>query len=49
MSEALFVAERHAREEVRQRSLMQQKVAQREKEAKEEHLRMLAQGARERL
>ncbi|KAF8911069.1 pre-mRNA-processing protein 45 [Gymnopilus junonius] len=46
-SEALFVADRHAREEVRQRSLMQQKLAQKEKEAKEENLRLLAQRARE--
>ncbi|EJD02265.1 pre-mRNA-processing protein 45 [Fomitiporia mediterranea MF3/22] len=46
-SEALFVADRHAREEVRQRALMQQKLAQKEKEAKEEHLRSLAQRARE--
>ncbi|KAG6854740.1 mRNA splicing protein [Blastosporella zonata] len=46
-SEALFVADRHAREEVRQRSLMQQKLAQKEKEKKEENLRMLAQRARE--
>lgn len=46
-SEALFVADRHAREEVRQRSLMQQKLAQKEKESKEESLRLLAQRARE--
>ncbi|KAF8798147.1 pre-mRNA-processing protein 45 [Phlegmacium glaucopus] len=46
-SEALFVADRHAREEVRQRSLMQQKLAQKEKESKEENLRLLAQRARE--
>ncbi|CDZ97267.1 pre-mrna-processing protein 45 [Phaffia rhodozyma] len=46
-SEALFVADRHAREEVRQRSLMQQKLAQKEKAAKEEHLRLLAQRARD--
>ncbi|KAF8495313.1 SKIP/SNW domain-containing protein [Gautieria morchelliformis] len=46
-SEALFVADRHAREEVRQRSLMQQKLAQKEKASKEEHLRTLAQRARE--
>ncbi|KAI5116068.1 hypothetical protein M0805_005581 [Coniferiporia weirii] len=46
-SEALFVADRHAREEVRERALMQQKLAQKEKEAKEEHLRSLAQRARE--
>lgn len=46
-SEALFVADRHAREEVRQRSLMQQKLAQKEKDSKEENLRVLAQRARE--
>ncbi|KII88154.1 hypothetical protein PLICRDRAFT_41291 [Plicaturopsis crispa FD-325 SS-3] len=46
-SEALFVADRHAREEVRQRSMMQQKLAQKEKESKEENLRLLAQRARE--
>ncbi|GAA5822232.1 hypothetical protein JCM11251_006270 [Rhodosporidiobolus azoricus] len=46
-SEALYVADRHAREEVRQRSLMQQKIAAKEKEAKEENLRLLAQRARE--
>ncbi|GAA5898381.1 hypothetical protein JCM6882_000141 [Rhodosporidiobolus microsporus] len=46
-SEALYVADRHAREEVRQRSLMQQKIASKEKEAKEENLRLLAQRARE--
>ncbi|TFK76349.1 pre-mRNA-processing protein 45 [Pluteus cervinus] len=46
-SEALYIADRHAREEVRQRALMQQKLAQKEKESKEENLRMLAQRARE--
>ncbi|KAG6335482.1 hypothetical protein ID866_3610 [Astraeus odoratus] len=46
-SEALYIADRHAREEVRQRALMQQKLAQKEKEAKEENLRLLAQRARE--
>ncbi|KAK0211060.1 SKIP/SNW domain-containing protein [Desarmillaria ectypa] len=46
-SESLFVADRHAREEVRQRSLMQQKLMQKEKASKEENLRMLAQRARE--
>ena len=46
-SEALFVADRHAREEVRQRSLMQQKLAEKEKAQKEENLRLLAQRARE--
>ncbi|KAI6036414.1 SKIP/SNW domain-containing protein [Pisolithus microcarpus] len=44
-SEALYIADRHAREEVRQRALMQQKLAQKEKEAKEENLRLLAQPA----
>jgi SNW domain-containing protein 1 len=46
-SEALYIADRHAREEVRQRALMQQKLAEKEKAAKEENLRMLAQRARE--
>lgn len=46
-SEALYIADRHAREEVRQRALMQQKIAQNEKAAKEENLRLLAQRARE--
>jgi SNW domain-containing protein 1 len=46
-SEALYIADRHSREEVRQRSLMQQKLVQKEKAAKEENLRLLAQRARE--
>ena len=46
-AEALFTADRHAREEVRQRATMQQKLAEKEKAQKEEHLRMLAQKARE--
>ncbi|EPS37688.1 hypothetical protein H072_8602 [Dactylellina haptotyla CBS 200.50] len=46
-SEALFIADRHAREEVKLRSTMQQKLAEKEKLAKEEHLRKLAQQARE--
>lgn len=46
-SEALVLAERHAREEVRQRSLMQQKLAAKEKASREDHLRQLAQRARE--
>jgi SNW domain-containing protein 1 len=46
-AEALFTADRHAREEVKQRTLMQQKLAEKEKAQKEEHLRMLAQKARE--
>jgi SNW domain-containing protein 1 len=46
-SEALFMADRHAREEVRQRAAMQQRLAEKERAQKEEHLRMLAQKARE--
>jgi SNW domain-containing protein 1 len=46
-SEALFMADRHAREEVRQRAVMQQRLAEKEKAQKEENLRMLAQKARE--
>ncbi|OAA66979.1 SKI-interacting protein, SKIP [Niveomyces insectorum RCEF 264] len=38
-SEALFMADRHAREEVRQRAQMQQRLAEKEKLRKEEHLR----------
>ncbi|PWY86470.1 transcriptional regulator Cwf13/SkiP [Aspergillus sclerotioniger CBS 115572] len=46
-AEALFTADRHAREEVRLRSQMQQKLAEKEKAQKEDHLRALAQKARE--
>ncbi|ERF73443.1 Pre-mRNA-processing protein 45 [Endocarpon pusillum Z07020] len=46
-AESLFTADRHAREEVKQRAQMQQKLAEKEKLQKEEHLRMLAQKARE--
>lgn len=46
-AEALFTADRHAREEVRLRAQMQQKLAEKEKSQKEEHLRSLAQKARE--
>ncbi|KAL8840856.1 MAG: hypothetical protein Q9205_000696 [Flavoplaca limonia] len=46
-AEALFTADRHAREEVKQRGAMQQKLAEKEKLKKEEQLRMLAQQARE--
>ena len=46
-AEALFTADRHARDEVKQRAQMQQKLAEKEKLQKEEHLRMLAQKARE--
>nr|POE86583.1 pre-mrna-processing protein 45 [Quercus suber] len=45
-SEAMNLADRHAREEVQQRQRMQQRLAEKEKEAKEEHLRQLAQKAR---
>ena len=46
-SESLFIADRHARDEVRERALMQQKLAEKEKAQKEENLRLLAQRARE--
>ncbi len=47
LSEALFIADRHAREEVKLRADMQNKLAAKEKKDKEERLRMLAQKARE--
>jgi len=46
-AEALFTADRHAREEVRLRAQMQQKLAEKEKLAKEDHLREMARKARE--
>lgn len=46
-TEALAAADRHAREEVKQRALMQQRLAEKEKLQKEEHLRDLARQARE--
>lgn len=46
-AEALYTADRHAREEVKQRATMQQRLAEKEKMQKEEHLRSLAQRARE--
>ena len=46
-SEALYTADRHAREEVKQRAEMQQRLAEKEREQKEEQLRLLAQKARE--
>ncbi|KAL8772753.1 MAG: hypothetical protein Q9209_002098 [Squamulea sp. 1 TL-2023] len=46
-AEALFTADRHAREEVKQRGAMQQKLAEKEKLQKEEQLRILAQQARD--
>ncbi|KAI9721662.1 MAG: mRNA splicing protein [Chrysothrix sp. TS-e1954] len=47
LSEAMAVADRHAREGVKQRALMQQKLAEKEKMQNEDHLRSLAQSARE--
>ncbi|KAJ3224739.1 mRNA splicing protein [Clydaea vesicula] len=47
LSEALFVADRHAREEVKIRAEMQAKLFAKEKKDKEEKLRVLAQRARE--
>lgn len=47
LSESLFSAERLVREEIKTRSLYQQKVAEKEKMQKEENLRTLAQQARE--
>ncbi|KHO01412.1 SKI-interacting protein, SKIP [Metarhizium album ARSEF 1941] len=46
-AEAVKMAERHAREEVQQRALMQQRLAEKEKAQKDENLRALAQKARE--
>ena len=46
-AEALFTADRHAREEVRLRAQMQQKLAEKEKLSKEESLREMARKARE--
>ena len=46
-AEALFTADRHAREEVKQRAQMQQKLAEKERAQKEDQLRMLAQKVRE--
>jgi SNW domain-containing protein 1 len=46
-TEALYIADRKAREEVELRAQMEKKVAQKEKEKKEENLRNLAKKARE--
>lgn len=46
LSESLYVAERSAREEVDKRATIQKRIAAKEKESKEEELRMLAQQAR---
>lgn len=47
LSEALYIADRKAREEVEMRAQMEKKIAQKEKEKKEENLRLLAKKARE--
>ncbi|KAL3899646.1 MAG: hypothetical protein SGCHY_001889 [Lobulomycetales sp.] len=47
LSEALFVADRHARENVKIRNEMAQKLVEKEKRDKEEQLRLLAQRARD--
>lgn len=46
-AEAVKMTERHAREEVQQRAMMQQRLAEKEKAQKEDNLRSLAQKARE--
>lgn len=47
MSEALYIADRKAREAVEARAQLEKKLAQKEKEKKEDMLRMMAQRARE--
>ena len=47
LSESLYVAERSAREEVEKRAHIQKRIAAKEKESKEDELRLLAQRARE--
>ncbi|CAG9838677.1 unnamed protein product [Diabrotica balteata] len=47
LAEALYIADRKAREAVETRAQLEKKLAQKEKEAKEEHLRQLAQRARD--
>ncbi|PHH63378.1 hypothetical protein CDD81_5979 [Ophiocordyceps australis] len=46
-AEAVKMAERHAREEVQQRAVMQQRLAEKERAEKEESLRALAQKVRQ--
>lgn len=46
-AEALFTADRHMRDEIKLRNQMQQKLAEKEKLAKEDHLREMARKARE--
>lgn len=47
LSQALYIADRKAREAVEARAQIQQKLAQKQKESKEEQMRLLAQQARE--
>nr|NVI70213.1 Bx42 [Cucujiformia] len=47
LAEALYIADRKAREAVETRAQLEKKLAQKEKEQKEEHLRQLAQRARD--
>ncbi|EDV20286.1 uncharacterized protein TRIADDRAFT_51016 [Trichoplax adhaerens] len=47
LADALYIADRKARESVELRAQMEKKLAQKEKERKEESLRLLAQKARE--
>lgn len=46
-AEAMYTADRLARDETHQRAKMEQALAEKEKAEKEEHLRMLAQRARD--
>uniref|UniRef100_A0A060TG42 Pre-mRNA-processing protein 45 n=1 Tax=Blastobotrys adeninivorans TaxID=409370 RepID=A0A060TG42_BLAAD len=47
LAEALYAADRSAREEIRERAAVRQKLAEKENAAKDERLRQLAQKARE--
>lgn len=47
LAEALYIADRKAREAVEARAQLERKLAQREKEKKEDHLRLMAQKARD--
>jgi SNW domain-containing protein 1 len=47
LAEALYIADRKAREAVEARAQLERKLAQREKEKKEDHLRIMAQKARD--
>ncbi|XP_015365230.1 PREDICTED: SNW domain-containing protein 1-like [Diuraphis noxia] len=47
LAESLYIADRKAREAVEMRAQLEKKMAQKEKEKKEEHLRAMAQKARE--